>query len=365
VLLGLPEDKSPFMPAMPPWGTEQSRRHSTEPERDTAPGPPTRWAELPTPMYLQALARGVPCGPESEHPLTQSISVASHQGHRACLLALRGAAGRGETSGVGARAAAHGESIPKAPGTAQRADGSSPPPAAGSPPTDGQTDGATDAGMDRGMDGSPQPCAQPQPPRGPAAVSGLAEGPWPGLGKVRVSGAARCRDAERGTARLPADSSAQMFQQGLSALATGEVERGTASRGCLRAWVCACSPWHGRPPTACAQGTPTRSPLSAARRGEPGPALATLLARPALGAAPHAWQPTRLLGPSSPGRVPDQTVRPAARGGTGDAQSRGESGEDGNGAGQMGQAKLPTPAPQTTALPAGPPLAQRLPANPT
>lgn len=53
-------------------------------------------------MYLEALARGVPRGPDSDHPLTHSISMASHQGHRCCLpaQALRGATGkRGEHRG--------------------------------------------------------------------------------------------------------------------------------------------------------------------------------------------------------------------------------------------------------------------------
>ena len=102
VLPGLEEDKSPFMPAMPPWGAEQSHRHSAEPERGTALGPPSRLAARPTPMYLQALARGVPRGPDSEHPLTHSISMALHQGHhsRPPAPALWGAAGeRGEHRG--------------------------------------------------------------------------------------------------------------------------------------------------------------------------------------------------------------------------------------------------------------------------
>lgn len=49
VLLELQEDKSPFMLAMLPWGVEQSRQHRAEPERGTAPGPPTHRAALPTP----------------------------------------------------------------------------------------------------------------------------------------------------------------------------------------------------------------------------------------------------------------------------------------------------------------------------
>lgn len=78
--------------------------------------------------------------------------------------------------------------------------------------------------------------------------------------------------SERGAARLPADSSAQMFQQGLSA-ATGDVARGTAGHdrsGRLRAWACVHSTRHGRPPTACTRGTATRSPLSVAGRGGAG-----------------------------------------------------------------------------------------------
>lgn len=63
---------------------------------------PTHQPALLTPIYLQALARGVPHGPDSEHPLTHSISVALHQGHRGRLPAPapQGAAGeRGERGG--------------------------------------------------------------------------------------------------------------------------------------------------------------------------------------------------------------------------------------------------------------------------
>lgn len=258
------------------------------------------------------------------------------------------------------------ESIPKAPGTAQCTDGNSPLPAAGSPPANRQ--------MDRGMDGSPQPSAQPQPLQVPATMSGLPEGPWRGLDKARASVAARGRDAERSTAQLLADSSAQMFQQGLSA-ATGEVEPGTASHDCggrLGAWAwvhgtryTAHGARHGCPLPARTQGMATRSPLSAAVWGELGAGVThtpgedgsrRCTARVAAGTAP---------GPSSPGWVPGQTAWPVSQAGIGDGQSQGKSREDANGAGDMRQSKLRAPAPQITAFPIGPPLAQCFPANPT
>lgn len=76
--------------------TEQSQR-GAQPQ-----GPPPSRQHFPPLVYLQALARGVPRSPDSEHPLTHSISMASHRGHHSCLPApaLWGAAGdRGEQRG--------------------------------------------------------------------------------------------------------------------------------------------------------------------------------------------------------------------------------------------------------------------------
>lgn len=158
-----------------------------------------------------------------------------------------------------------------------------------------------------------------------------------------------------------------MFQQGLSAT-TREVELGTDSHGLRgRLGVCAWRVCTAHCTADCPHtGHGNKVSIEHGRTGGSwGLALPILLARTAPCATPQAWPPAWLLGPSSPGRVPGQTVWPAAQAGIGDGQSRGKSREDANGAREMGQAKLPALAPQTTAFPAGPPLAQHLPAKPT
>lgn len=215
----LQEDKSPFMLAIPPQCTKQSLQHRAELDGRHSPRAPHPPGSTSHPMCPRALARGVPHGPDSEHPLTHSISTASHQGHHGCSLALAlwVLPGQGDSTGVAATATAHGlhegDRCPTGehPQTswhhsAHQAD-NSPPPAAGSPPrwTKGQT---------RGMDGSPQPRAQPQPLWVTATVSGLAQGPWQGPGKARASAAAQGWDAKCGKPGSPLTHGHKCFSRG-------------------------------------------------------------------------------------------------------------------------------------------------------